>query len=108
LQTWQVPQLAEEQQTPSTQLVLWHSVPDAQIWPSRFSPHEPATQKFPGAQSVSAVQTETQLWVEALHTKGAQGWVVAGLHVPVPSQVRASAASVESLQTGGAHCVPAV
>jgi len=31
LQTWQLAQLAEEQQTPSTQLVLWHSAPDAQI-----------------------------------------------------------------------------
>jgi hypothetical protein len=107
LQTWQLAQLADEQQTPSTQLVLWHSAPDAQIWPSRLSPHDPATQKFPGAQSPSPVQTETQVWVEVLHRKGEQGWVVAGLQVPMPSQVRASAASVVSWQAGGAHWVPA-
>jgi hypothetical protein len=108
LQTWQVPQLADEQQTPSTQLPLPHWAPDAQIWPSRLSPQEPATQKFPGAQSPSPVQTATQVWVEALHRKGAQGSGVPGLQAPAPSQVRARTAVVESRQAGGAHCTPAV
>ncbi len=107
LQTWQLAQLADEQQTPSTQLVLWHSAPEAQICPSRLSPHEPATQKLPGAQSASPVQTDTQVWVVALQRKGKQGCFVAVLQVPAPSQVRASAASVESEQVGGAHWVPA-
>ena len=48
LQTWQVPQLAVEQQTPSTQLPLPHSAPAAQIWPRRLRPQAPALQTLPG------------------------------------------------------------
>jgi hypothetical protein len=72
LQTWQLPQLGAEQQTPSTQLPLSHSPPTEQIWPRRLRPHEPFVQNCPPAQSASAVQTETQLWVVALQANGAQ------------------------------------
>ena len=108
LHIWQVPQLGAEQQTPSTQLWLSHSVPAAQIWPSRFSPQEPALHTLGETQSLSALQTATQLWVVALQTNGAQGCVVAGLQTPAPSQVRASAAVPVSWHEGAAHCVPAV
>src|SRR3954465_13757206 len=40
----QVPQLAAEHQPPSPQLPLSPSAGAAQIWPSRFFPHEPLTQ----------------------------------------------------------------
>jgi hypothetical protein len=107
LQTWQLPQLAVEQQTPSTQLPLAHSVPTEQICPSRLRPHDPFVQNCPGAQSVSAVQTATQLWVAALQANGAHVWVVTGLQAPAPSQVRARLAVVGVAQAGAAHCVPA-
>ena len=57
----QVPQLADEQQTPSTQFPLSHSPPAAQIWPSRFLPHEPPLQTLPAAQSPSLAQAARQL-----------------------------------------------
>jgi hypothetical protein len=44
LQAVQTPQLAAEQQTPSTQLPLSHSAPDTQSCPRRLLPHEPAIQ----------------------------------------------------------------
>jgi hypothetical protein len=61
------------------------------------------------AQSPSLAQTDTQAaWVVGLHTKGKQDWVVAGLHVPAPSQERTSVSSVEPAgQEAGAHWVPA-
>jgi hypothetical protein len=52
----QIPQLPDEQQTPSTQLPLSHSAPAPQICPRRFFPHEPALQTLPDAQSPSLVQ----------------------------------------------------
>jgi hypothetical protein len=109
LQTWQLPQLEEKQQTPSTQFPLWHSVPAPQIWPNRLGPHEPALQTLGGWQSVSAAQTATQLWVAVLQANGVQVWVCAILHTPAPSQVRASVAMFGSvvLQAGGAHWMPA-
>jgi hypothetical protein len=61
LQTWHESQLADEQQTPSTQLPLPHSVPAVQICPSRLRPHDPALQNWPGAQSASDAQTDTQV-----------------------------------------------
>lgn len=106
LHALQVPQLAEEQQTPSTQLPLPHSVPAPQSWPSRLRPQDPLLQTLPGAQSVSTAQTATQ--PVPLQAKGAQLWVVAGLQVPAPSQVRANEAVVPLVgQVGAAHCVPA-
>jgi len=109
LQARQVPQLDAEQQTPSTQYPFAHSVPAAQICPRRLSPHEPALQTCPEAQSASLAQTATQAaCVVALHTKGKQDWVVAGLQVPAPSQVRTSVSMVEPAgHEGAAHWVPA-
>jgi hypothetical protein len=52
----QVPQVGDEQQTPSTQLPLSHSEEAPQIWPSRFFPHEPLVHTIPAAQSASPVQ----------------------------------------------------
>ena len=57
----QVPQLADEQQTPSTQLPLPHSAGAAQIWPSRFGPQEPALHTMPLTQSLSIPQADRQL-----------------------------------------------
>lgn len=69
-------------------------------------PHEPLLHTLPGAQSLSAVQTATQ--VVPLQANGAQLWVVAVLQVPRPSQLRASEAVVVPIaQEGPAHCVPA-
>jgi hypothetical protein len=109
LQAWQVPQLALVQQTPSTQLLLSHSVPAAQAWPGRLRPHAPSVQNLPGAQSELLAQTVTQAVPAALQASGEQGCVAAGLQVPLPSQVRARVAvTVPVGQEGGAHCVPAL
>jgi hypothetical protein len=56
----QVPQLGAEQQTPSAQLPLSHSAAAAQIWPSRFFPHEPSLQTLLPAQSPSPPQAALQ------------------------------------------------
>ena len=108
LQTWQLPQLADEQQTPSTQFPLSHSLPAAQAWPSRLRPQAPELQTFPGAQSVLLAQTATQAVPVALQANGVQDCVLAVLHVPLPSQVRGSVSVTEPVgQEGAAHCVPA-
>jgi len=102
----QVPQVADEQQTPSTQLPLSHSDGAAQIWPSRFFPHEPLLQTMPDTQSVSAPHAARQ--VVPLQVYGAHDCIVAARHVPEPSQVRGNVAvAVPAGQTGAAHCVPA-
>jgi hypothetical protein len=108
LQTWQLPQLALEQQTPSTQLPLSHSVPAAQSWPRRLRPQAPlASQNLLGAQSALLAHTATQaLPVAALQAKGAQDCVDADLQVPLPSQVRARLSVTDPLgQEGPAHWV---
>jgi hypothetical protein len=109
LQIWQVPQLAVEQQTPSTQLPLPHSLPAAQIWPRRLRPHAPALQTFPDEQSALLAQTATHaVPVAALQAKGTQDWVEAGLQAPAPSQLRGELAVTAPLgQEGPRHCVPA-
>ena len=60
LQDVQVPQLVAEQQTPSTQLPLSHSVPPVQICPRRFFPQEPLLQTVPVAHSLSPEQAARQ------------------------------------------------
>ena len=106
LQAAQVPQLALPQQTPSTQLPPWHSLPIAQAWPSRLRPHAPPLQTLPGAQSPSLLQTATQ--AVPLQANGAQLCVLAGWQTPAPLQVRASVAVVIPIgQVGAAHWVPA-
>ena len=109
LQTWQVPQLAAEQQTPSTQWALSHSVSAVQIWPRRLSPQDPSgLQNWPGAQSALLAQTETQVWVVALQVNGVHFCVAAVWHLPAPSQVAASVPVVDPAgQLGWAHWVPA-
>lgn len=109
LQTWQLPQLAAEQQTLSTQLPLSHSVPAPQVWPSRLSPQAPALQNLPGAQSLLLAQTATQALPAVLQTNGVQDCMPAGLQVPLPSQVWASVPVTVPLgHNGAAHWVPAV
>ena len=56
----QVPQLADEQQTPSTQLPLSHSVPAVQTCPSRFFPQDPLLHTVPGPHSLSPEQAARQ------------------------------------------------
>ena len=69
---WQVPalpatahdkqlgQLADPQQTPSTQLPLVHSAPATHASPLGFSVQEPDRQNSPAVQSPSAAQTVRQ------------------------------------------------
>jgi hypothetical protein len=56
-----LPQLSDEQQTPSTQWPLSHSLPVAHSWPRRLRPHEPESQTLPGAQSMSSPQAALQV-----------------------------------------------
>jgi hypothetical protein len=102
----QVAQVGTEQQTPSTQLPLSHSADAPQIWPSRFLPHEPLVHTFPAAQSPSTVQAARH--AVPLQVYGVQVCIVAGLHAPAPSHIRASVPMVVPTgHTGAAHCVPA-
>jgi hypothetical protein len=55
-----LPQLALEQQTPSTQKPLSQSVLPLQVCPSRRWPHEPRMQGVPAAQSASVAQADVQ------------------------------------------------
>src|SRR5450631_980397 len=109
LQTWQVPQLAVEQQTPSTQLPLPHSAPPAQSWPRCLRPQAPALQTFPGEQSALLAQTATHaVRVAALQANGTHDCVEAILQMPAPSQVRAEVAVTPPAgQEAPAHWVPA-
>ena len=108
LQTWQAPQLAVEQQTPSTQLPLPHSVPAAQSCPRRLRPQAPALQTFPDEQSALLAQTATHaVPVAELQANGTQDCVEAGLQVPAPSQVRGElAVTPPAGQEGPKHWVP--
>jgi hypothetical protein len=56
-----VPQIADEQQTPSTQLLLSHSAPELHSSPSRFLPHEPPSQTLPALQSALLPQAALQV-----------------------------------------------
>ena len=109
LQTAHMPQLAAEQQTPSTQLPLPHSVPEVHSWPRRLSPQAPPLQTFPGEQSPLLAQTETHaVPVAALQANGTQDCVEAALQTPAPSQVRADVAVTPPAgQEAPAHWVPA-
>jgi hypothetical protein len=69
----------------------------------------PEVQTLPGAQSELPLQTVTQAVPAALQASGEQGCVVAGLQVPLPSQVRARVAvTVPVGHDAGAHWVPPV
>jgi hypothetical protein len=106
LQAAQVPQLADPQQTPSTQLSPWHSLPLVQAWPRRLSPQEPLLQTLPGAQSLSLLQTATQ--ADPLQANGAQLCAPAAWQRPAPLHVRASVPVVIPVgQVAAAHWVPA-
>jgi hypothetical protein len=61
LHDWQLPHASVVQQTPSAQWPLSHSLPAEQSWPRLLSPHEPALQTLPGAQSPSPPQAPLQL-----------------------------------------------
>jgi hypothetical protein len=101
-----VPQDGDEQQTPSTQLLVSHSGPLAQICPGRFLPHEPALQTLPGEQSASLPQAD--LHVVPLHAYDPHESIIAGRQPPLPSHVRASVAvAVLAGQTGPSHWMPA-
>ncbi len=65
LHAWQVPQVAEVQQTPSTQLPVPHSAAEAHAWPVRFLPHElvEVSQLLGDRQSLLLVQVLLQLVV---------------------------------------------
>ena len=58
---WQLPQLGDEQQTPSTQLLLSQSEGAPHSCPSAFMPHDPALHILPGAQSPSPPQAALQV-----------------------------------------------
>jgi len=56
----QPPPQASLQQTPSTQLPDWHSVPTLQTWPSCFGPQVLFTQAMPATQSESLLHFALQ------------------------------------------------
>lgn len=106
----QVPQLVAPQHTPSTHaLPVRQSASVAQASPRRcLSPQVFfwRSQIAGGAQSPSATQAVLQ--AEPLQAKGAHDCVLAGLHVPAPSQARPSVCAVAPAgQAGGAQAVPA-
>jgi hypothetical protein len=85
-QAWQAGQLALPQQTPSTQLPLWHWLPAAQVTPEpSLAVHAPtgrSAQKLPAEQSPSAAHVARQA-VVPLQVYAPQVCVVRP-HVPPP------------------------
>lgn len=107
LQDWQVPQAADAQQTPSTQLKPdRQSLVTLQVCPWWFFPQMFAVQVFPDMQSPSTLHAVLQ--VVPLQAYGAQLVVLPVWHFPAPSQVRALFwVDVPVGQLGGTHTVPA-
>jgi hypothetical protein len=104
-QVRQAPWHASAQQTPSTQKVLAHSEPLAQVWPFALGPQLPATQAWPAWQSASLAHFV--LHAPAAHLKGAHGCTPGGRHTPLPSQVPAVSRRSPA-QTGAAQIVSAL
>jgi hypothetical protein len=84
----QLPVQAVAQQTPCEQTALWQSVPCWQTAPLDLSPHEPALQYWPCAQSPSLVQADSQAFKPQM--KGKQEIGAGVLQLPAPSQVPAA------------------
>jgi hypothetical protein len=106
LQDWQVPQAADAQQTPSTQVrPLWQSAVALQVCPWWFRPQMFALQWFPLEQSASLLQAVLQ--PVPLQAYVPQGVVVAALQAPAPSQVRALVWVDTLAQLGAMQTVPA-
>jgi hypothetical protein len=107
LQDWQVPQAADAQQTPSTQLrPARQSAVVLQVCPWWLRPQMFAVQCWLAAQSVSLVQAVLQ--VVPLQAYGLQSVVVAAWHFPLPSQVCALVwVDIPVGQLGGTQTVPA-
>jgi len=71
---WHWPAQAPSQQTPSTQKVLAHSLPAAQLAPlTSFGVHVPDAQRSPVMQSLSATQAVLQAEAEAHASEFLQG-----------------------------------
>jgi hypothetical protein len=81
-----VPVHAVAQQTPCAQTPLWQSVPCWQTAPLGLRPQEPlALQYWPGAQSLSLVQADSQAFAPQMNGKHGLGGGV--WQVPAPSHV---------------------
>ena len=110
-QVWQRPHEADVQHTPSTQVLpVRQSVVAVQLCPARrLLPHRfvCGSQMSGARQSASTVHAALHA-CRPLQRYGAHDCVVAGLHVPAPSQVRASV-SVDELvgHEAAMHAVPA-
>jgi hypothetical protein len=105
-----VPQLADPQQTPSTQeLPVRHSSVDAQASPRRFfAPHLPVMGSQIWGATQSASEPQDTRHVVPSHLYGAHESVAAALQTPAPSQVRArDSIAPPTGQVEGAHDVPA-
>ncbi len=98
------PWQASPQQTPSTQNVLAHSLPLAQVWPFDLGPQLPATQLCPVWHSASVVHFV--LHAPAEHLNGAHGCTPGGRQTPLPLQVPAVSRRSPA-QAGGVQIVSA-
>lgn len=86
-QVRQAPWQASAQQTPSTQKVLAHSAPLAQVWPFCLGPQLPATQAWPDWQSASLAHFVLHAPPE--QRNGAHACTPGGRQTPSPLQVPA-------------------
>ena len=100
----QAPAHASAQQTPSTQKVLAHSVPLAQVWPLSLRPQLPATQACPAWQSASVAHFVLHAPPE--QRKGAQTCTPGARHTPRPLHVPAVSSRSPS-HAGGTQTVSA-
>jgi hypothetical protein len=104
LQAWQAPQEAAAQQTPSTQLLLSHSVPLEQPAPRALRRQMLPAQAAGGAQSAFVAQEVAQAPLR--QTKGAQSVLPgAGAQWPAPSQAGAPTTELPA-QLPEPHDVP--
>lgn len=76
-QVWQVPQLAVEQQVPSTQCFDVHWSSAVHEAPSLFKPQVPMSHVLPGEQSAELVQIVRQSLVRGSHLNVPHGSVLA-------------------------------
>jgi hypothetical protein len=98
------PAQASAQHTPSTQNVLPHSDPLAQVWPFAFGPQLPATQVWPVWHWESVVHLS--MHAPAAQRNGVHTCTFGGWQTPLPSQVPAVSRRSPT-QAGAVHTVSA-
>jgi hypothetical protein len=103
LQLRHAPAQAVSQQTPSTQLLCWHSLEAVQAWPSCFGPQVLLTQAMPTSQS--ALVAHVLVHAPVAQRNGWQSWMPWARQVPRPLHVPAVLTFATPEQVGATQTV---